>query len=231
MIPAEGRVVMVSGASRGIGLAVARALHAQGYALSLGARDPAAIPEIPGALTARYEAADRGSHAAWVEATLERHGRIDALVNNAGTSDRFSLEEGEEAALDALWAVNAKGPLFLTRACLPHLKRAGQGRVVNVASLSGVRVRNDDVAYAMTKFALMALTHATRRAGWEHGVRATALCPSFVATDLTAGVTKVTREEMIDPGDLAALVATAIALPNTAAMAEMLVNCRLEDTL
>jgi NAD(P)-dependent dehydrogenase (short-subunit alcohol dehydrogenase family) len=124
-----------------------------------------------------------------------------------------------------------KGPLFLTRACLPHLKASGNGRIVNVVSLSGKRVRNENIAYNMTKHAMMALTHGTRRIGWEHGVRATALCPSFVATDLTAGVTKVAREEMIEPGDLAELAATAIALPNTAAMAEMLVNCRLEDTL
>ena len=231
MIPPTGRVVMVSGASRGIGAAVARTLHAKGYALSLSARDPDAVPDLPGALAARYDAADRATHAAWVEATLERFGRVDALVNNAGTSNTFSIEDGEEEALDELWAVNAKGPLFLTRACLPHLKRAGQGRIVNVASLSGKRVKNDNVAYAMTKFAVMALTHATRRVGWEHGVRATALCPSFVATDLTAGVTKVAPGEMIDPDDLAELVATVIALPNTAAVAEMLVNCRLEDTL
>jgi len=77
----------------------------------------------------------------------------------------------------------------------------------------------------------MALTHGTRRLGWEHGVRATALCPSFVDTDLTAGVTKITREEMIDPADLAEMAAMVIALPNTATVAEMLVNCRLEDTL
>lgn len=67
--------------------------------------------------------------------------------------------------------------------------------------------------------------HGTRRIGWEHGVRATALYPSFVATDLTARVTKVARGEMIEPADLAELAATAIALPSTAAMAEMLVNC------
>jgi NAD(P)-dependent dehydrogenase (short-subunit alcohol dehydrogenase family) len=235
MLEPQGRVVMVSGASRGIGRAVAETLRRRGYAVSAGARDPEALARRLGAgedlLCARYEAADRASHAAWVERTVERFGRIDALVNNAGTSNRFSVEAGEEAELDALWAVNAKGPLFLTRAALPHLRAAGAGRIVNVASLSGKRVRNENVAYAMTKHALTALTHATRRIGWEDGVRATALCPSFVATDLTAGVTKVSREAMIDPGDLAELVATVIALPNTASVAELLVNCRFEDML
>lgn len=228
---------MISGANRGVGRAIAETLHARGYTISAGARDvaalEAALAPLGGArlLCARYEAGDRDSHTAWLAATLDRFGRLDALVNNAGTSNTFSIEDGDEADLDALWTINVKGPLFLTRACLPHLKAAGSGRIVNVASLSGKRVRNENIAYNMTKHALMALTHGTRRIGWEHGVRATALCPSFVATDLTAGVTKVAREEMIEPGDLAELAAMAIALPNTAAMAEMLVNCRLEDTL
>lgn len=238
MLNPEGRVIMVSGASRGIGLAIARTLLAKGYAVSAGARDPervrTGLDGAPGGdklLCARYDAADRTSHEAWLGATLDRFGRLDGLVNNAGTSNTFSIEEGEEAELDALWAINVKGPLFLTRICLPHLKAAGNGRVINVASLSGKRVRNENIAYNMTKHAVMALTHGTRRIGWDHGVRATAICPSFVATDLTDGVTKITREEMIDPKDFAEITALALALPNTAAMAEMLVNCRLEDTL
>lgn len=237
MIETIGRVVMISGASRGIGRAIALTLHAKGYTISAGARDVAAVQEalkdIQGdrLICCTYQAVDRATHAAWVEATFEAFGRIDALVNNAGTSNTFSVEEGEEADLDALWSINVKGPLFMTRACLPHLRASGQGRVVNVSSLSGKRVRNSNVAYAMTKYAVMALTHATRQSGWEEGVRVTALCPSFVATDLTADVVKVGRAEMIDTGDLAEVAAMVIALPNTAAIAEILVNCRLEDTL
>ena len=237
MIESDGRVVLVSGASRGIGKAIACALHAKGYCVSAGARDVAALEDALAdlggerLLCARYEAADRESHAAWVEATIERFGRIDGLVNNAGASNTFSVEEGEEADLDALWAINVKGPLFMTRACLPHLRASGQGRIVNVSSLSGKRIRNSNVAYGMTKFAVMALSHATRQTGWEDGVRVTALCPSFVATDLTADVVKVGRAEMIDADDLAEVAAMVIALPNTAAIAEVLVNCRLEDTL
>ncbi len=237
MLEPEGRVIMVSGASRGIGRAIVERLHSRGYGVSAGARDPKALEKSlahlagPRLFIGRYDAALRETHASWLDATLARFGRLDGLVNNAGTSNRFAIEHGEEADLDALITVNIKGPLFLTRICLPHLRACGAGRIVNVASLSGKRVRNDDIAYAMTKHALMALTHGTRRIGWEDGVRATALCPGFVATDLTASVTKISRSEMIDPNDLAVLAETVIALPNTASMAEMLVNCRLEDTL
>ncbi|WP_328809270.1 SDR family NAD(P)-dependent oxidoreductase [Roseibium aggregatum] len=237
MLSPDGRVIMISGASRGIGLAIARTLLGKGYCVSAGARDVEKLsvalsgPWQDRLLCCRYDAADRSSHQAWVDRTNERFGRLDGLVNNAGTSNTFTIEEGEEEELDALWATNVKGPLFLTRLCLPYLKECGSGRVINVSSLSGKRVRNENIAYNMTKHAVMALTHGTRRIGWDHGIRATAICPSFVATDLTSGVTKVSREEMIDPDDFAEITALALALPNTAAMAEMLVNCRLEDTL
>ena len=235
MLEPKGRVVMISGANRGIGLAVATALHAKGYSLSLGARDPKKVDTLLAAadrvLTHAYDAAKPGSDEAWVAATMARFGRIDGLVNNAGIAPVAQVEDADETNLDALWTVNVKAPMRMIRLALPYLRKAGTGRIVNISSLSGKRVKNENAGYAMSKFALMALTHATRRIGWDDGVRVTAVCPSFVATDLTSGVTKVSRSEMIDPGDLAEVVALALALPNTAAIAEMLVNCRLEDTL
>lgn len=235
MLSPADRVVMVSGANRGIGLAVARCLHAKGFRLSLGARDRAKLDAALGdldrsrILTAAFDARDRAGCEAWVEQTAGHFGRIDGLVNNAGIALNVAIEDDDEAAYDAMWEVNVKGPLRLIRLALPHLKKSGSGRIVNVASLSGKRVKNAYAGYAMTKFALMALTHAARRVGWDDGVRATAICPSFVATDMTANVTALPRAEMIQPADLAELVATALALPNNAVVAELLVNCRLED--
>ncbi len=237
MLAPDGRVVMISGANRGIGLALANVLYAKGYTLSLGARDPDGLAAATAAmdpariLRARYDAADWAVQAAWVDATVARFGRIDALINNAGISVDVTLRDADEPALDAIWAVNCKAPLNMIRCALPHLEAGGAGRIVNIASLSGKRIANDNVAYGMTKFAVMALTHAARRIGWDKGVRATAICPSFVRTDMTADVVKVAREDMIDPADLAELAATVIALPNSAAVAELLVNCRLEPML
>ena len=238
MLDPKGRVIMVSGASRGIGRAIAECLLGKGYSLSLGVREPTALREslrsIADAqrlLCSRYVAEDRATHETWLAETLNRFGRLDGLVNNAGVIVTFSIETGDEEDLDYLWTVNVKAPLFMTRLCLPHLRAAGSGRIVNVSSLSGKRVSNENVAYHMSKYALMALTHGSRRLGWEDGVRVTALCPGFVRTDMTAGTDRIGREEMIDPDDLAELAAAVIALPNTAAVAELLVNCRLEDTL
>lgn len=237
MLAADGRVIMVSGANRGIGQAVARALYGHGYRLSLGARDPAALAAASAAfdpervLQQPYEARDRVAAETWVTATAGCFGRIDGLVNAAGILLPVDLEEDAEERYEALWAVNVMGPLRLTRLALPYLRASGRGRIVNLASLSGKRVVGVNAGYAMSKFAVVALSHATRRVGWEDGVRVTALCPGYVATDMVAGVSDPPAEAMIQPADLAELVATVLALPNTAAIAELLVNCRLEDTV
>jgi len=226
---------MVSGANRGIGLAVARCLQARGYRLSLGARDADSVRTALGAaddarvIAVTFDARDRASCAAWVERTVRHFGRIDALVNNAGITLPVGIEDDDEAAYDEMWDINVKGPLRLIRLAMPQLRKSGSGRVVNISSLSGKRVKNANAGYAMSKFALVALTHSVRRLGWDDGVRATAICPSFVATDMSAQSSALPRDDMIQPADLAELVAMALALPNNAAVAELLVNCRLED--
>lgn len=227
---------MISGASRGIGLAIAKELRAQGFALSLGVRRPEAIAPLfaddgPEVFAQAYDAADRGAAEAWVAATLARFGRIDVLVANAGIAPFVGLEEGSDEALDDLFEIDVKAPFRLLRAALPALKVSGSGRVINVASLSGKRVMGLNAGYQMAKHAMVALTHAVRRVGWDHGIRATALCPGFVATDLTAHTTDLAPQEMTSPEDLARLVATVVQLPNTASVAELLVNCRYEHML
>jgi NADP-dependent 3-hydroxy acid dehydrogenase YdfG len=201
----------------------------KGYSLSLGARDAAAIViDGKAVMSHRYDATDAASNEAWVAATVARFGRIDGLVNNAGVALDAAIEDADEIAYDRMWEINVKGPLRMTRLALPHLRACGSGRIVNIASLSGKRILNDGAGYAMSKFAVMALSHATRRAGWDDGVRVTAICPGLVATDMTRNWTDVPRGDMIDPADLAELAATALALPNNAVVAELLVNSRYE---
>lgn len=229
------RVAMISGASRGIGLAIAGELARRGHAISLGVRRPSSVPDElrnapAGCLVHAYDAADRNGHRSWIDATVARFGALDTLVNNAGIAPNITLDNGTDAALDEIFEINVKAPFRLIQAALPHLKASGHGRVINVASLSGKRVYGLNAGYQMSKHALVALTHAVRRAGFDHGVRASALCPGFVATDLTSGVVDVPRAGMIDPKDLAILAATLIELPNTASIAELLVNCRYEHT-
>ena len=160
--------------------------------------------------------------------TVEKFERIDCLVNNAGIIEPVSVndEKDNEEALDKMWTVNVKAPLSTTRLALPHLRKSGSGRVINVASLAGKVVYGSSVGYSMTKFAAVALSHATRQGGWDDGVRCTALCPGYVATDMTSAVESISIDDMISPDDLAELVRTVISLSNTASVAELVVNCR-----
>ena len=234
-IPPAGRVVMISGANRGIGLSVARRLHADGYKLSLGARDPdklaAAVSDLGGeVLQCRYDAEDRPSAAFWVEATAARFGRIDGLVNNAGVLRSFPFDQPDEAQLDEMWAVNVKGPYFLSLAALPHLRRTGQGRIVNILSNSGLRYAGGVPGYAMSKFAATALTHVLRYGAWEDGVRVCGLCPGAVDTEMSRTNAPFPGEKT-DPDTLAVIVAMALSLPNSASIATMPINYALESVV
>ena len=236
MIEWDGRVVMVSGANRGIGLQIARRLAADGATLSLGARgldelaDATADLADDRVLRHRYDALEDRSDHAWVEATLERFGRLDGLVNCSGILESYTLEHGEDAVLDRMFAVNVKAPLRLTRLALPHLRACGHGRIVNLSSLSGIRVANDEVGYAISKFGVSALSQATKRAGWEDGVRVTNLSPGFVATDMPLALdADLDLSTAVQPEDLAVLVSTVMCLPNTASIGQLNVACRFES--
>jgi len=236
-LTADDRVIMISGANRGIGKAIAKRLFMEGYCVSLGARNVDTILDTTRDMhpdrfcKSRYAVSDTDTAYAWIEATFEKFGKIDGLVNNAGVIFPFSLEDEDEETLDKMWEINVKGPLRLTRAVYPYLKRSGKGRVINIASLSGKRIKSANIgAYAMTKHAVLALTHATRYNGWEHGIRCTAICPGFVATDMTHNVTSVPQDQMTRPESIAHLTAMILALPNTASVAELPVNCVLEST-
>jgi NAD(P)-dependent dehydrogenase (short-subunit alcohol dehydrogenase family) len=230
MLDPKGRVVMVSGASRGIGAAVVQRLLADGFHVCAGTRSDLSLSHA-NLHRACYEATDAASAPAWVAATLARFGRIDAVVNAAGINPVWRLLDEDETNADAQFLVNAKAPLRVVRAAWAHLVACGHGRVVNIASLSGKRVgASDNAGYQMSKFALVGATHALRKAGFAHGIRATVLCPGYVRTDMTAGA-KFPREAMTDAADIGALVAQLLVLPDNAVVAELLVNCRLEDTL
>jgi NADP-dependent 3-hydroxy acid dehydrogenase YdfG len=232
MLSSAGRVVLVSGANRGIGFAIANQLYDTGFTVSLGARDLASLEPLTSAWTADrfcshiYEAEDHGTHQRWVDGTVARFGRIDGLVNNAGIQIPIDLDDADDdMELDRLWAVNVKAPLSATRKAMPFLRQSGSGRVINVASIAGKAVFDSGIGYSMSKFALVALSHATRHAGWEDGVRCTALCPGYVSTDLTTEVASIAQQDMIEPGDIAELVVTVMRLSNSASVAELTVNC------
>jgi NADP-dependent 3-hydroxy acid dehydrogenase YdfG len=230
MLEVGNRIVMVSGASRGIGRAVVERLLTSGFRVSAGLRDPSRLAESERLMAHRYDAEDAKSPISWVNATVARWGGIDAIVNTAGINPKVRVSDEGENELDEMWRVNVKGPLRLVRATLPHLAVCGHGRVINLGSLAGKRV-GSNVGYAMTKFAVVAFTHGIRREGRAAGIRATVICPGYVATDMTLNDDEIPRHEMSQPGDIAGLVETALMLPNNASVSEMLVHCQFEPML
>lgn len=230
MLTADGRVVLISGASRGMGRAVVDRLVASGFKVSGGMRDPSKLENSNSVLSCRFDAEEKGSAEAWIAETIARFGRIDAVVNAAGINPKVRVTDDGEDELDQMWRVNVKGPLRVVRAAFPHLAASGKGRVINIGSLSSKRVASN-VGYAMSKFAVLALTHGIRREGRDAGIRATVLCPGYVATDMTVGETEIARHDMSQPEDIAVLVETLINLPNNAAISEMLVHCQYEAML
>ena len=177
-----------------------------------------------------YEAGDVEAEQRWVDAALARFGRIDALVANAGIMIPKTVIEADDYDIDALMAINVKAPRRLAKAAWEALCATGHGRVIILASLSGKRVKSAGAgSYSLSKFAAVALAHAIRQAGFDRGVRATAVCPGFVATDMAAALTDRASDLLTQPDDLARIIAMLIALPNSASVAEFAVNCQLEE--
>ena len=235
----ENRIILISGASSGIGLATAKYLLNEGYTLSLGVRNIEKTKELlskfksKNYIVNKFEATELKTIDSWVENTVNNYGKIDGLVNNAGILKIISFDEGEIEDLNELWQVNLVAPFYLTKLCLPHIKKTKNGRIINIASTDGKRYRESvSVGYSMVKHALVSMSHATRIEGWDDGVRVTALCPGAVETNLLNGIPGVTSsKDRLNPDTIAYAVAYILSLPNTASVSELPMNTRLESTI
>jgi 3-oxoacyl-[acyl-carrier protein] reductase len=216
--PLEPRTVLITGGSRGIGYATAEAFVAAGARVAICAQDPARLEQAARALARRGEvlarAADVRSYKAMhmlVQEVLERWGRIDVLVNNAGRAwaGMFAMQapEGIEADLD----VNVKGVLLGTRAVLPHMLERASGIIVNLSSGAGQVGFAGLATYCASKFAVLGFTEALAREVGPAGVRVYAVCPGRVATDMQVQVSG--RRIGVPPARVAAAI-VKLAGPN-----------------
>jgi len=186
----DGKACIVTGATRGIGLATARLLHGEGARLLLVARDGDEVARVAGELGAEWITADvtvADDAERIVAACEERFGAVDVLVNNAGTSFVRPLEELTDDDWQGQWELNVMGPMRLMRAAAPRMAEAGGGRIVNVCSSSGKRPSLTNVAYSVTKAAQLSLSrhYADRYVG--DGVLVNAVAPGPVTSPLWLG--------------------------------------------
>ena len=219
------RSALVTGGSSGIGLAIARMLADEGYALTLAARQPDKLKAV---------AAELGAHAVTVDVTNEtdceravvvhvaQHGGLDILVNSAGVATTGGIEEQDIKRIDLQLDVNLRGLILVTRAALPHL-RESRGLIVNIASIAGTGPVASLPVYAATKAAVISLTHSLNEALDADGVRVHALCPAFVDTPM-ATVSGLPGEEMIQPEDCAEVVRLLLRLSPRARIPQVVIE-------
>lgn len=191
----EGRVVLITGAAGGFGALAARRFAAEGARLALSDLQAPDAPE--GALTEAVDVSDEASLAAHTAVALDRFGRIDVAINNAGIGQALSPITATGAAeFDRIMAVNARGVFLGMKHQLPPMIEAGRGAILNVASAAGLVGAGHMAAYAASKHAVVGLTRAAADEVARHGVRVNALCPSFAATSLFEGMAEAVVERM-----------------------------------
>jgi NADP-dependent 3-hydroxy acid dehydrogenase YdfG len=212
----EGKVAFVTGASRGIGAAVARALSDEGAAVGLASRSGDDLGLANGVgLECDVRNVSQVEDA--VARTVERFGRLDICVANAGVGSYHTLVDTPLAHLEEMIDVNLKGTIYAARAAIPHLVASGAGDLVTVASEAGRRGLPGEAVYCASKFGQVGLTRALDHELREHGVRCTNVCPGGVATDFALedgyGRTTDVLEGMMSAEDVAEVVIFCITRP------------------
>jgi NADP-dependent 3-hydroxy acid dehydrogenase YdfG len=216
MTTLQGKAALVTGASRGIGRAVALALAKEGVSLGLGSRSGDDLG-LDGAVAQPCDVREPDQVESIVNATVERFDRLDILVANAGVGAYGPFLELPSDQLEEMIDVNVKGTIYSVRAALPYLLESGEADLVTVASEAGRRGLPFEAVYCSSKFAQVGFTRALDHELREHGVRCTNICPGGVATDFAMGRGRTPEmpelSGMMTPEDVAEVVLFALTRP------------------
>ena len=233
-----GKVVVITGASSGLGEATARLLSAQGATVVLGARRVDRLQTLVAELTAgggkalalATDVTQAAQVKALVDAAVQTFGRVDVMVNNAGLMPHSPLERLKISDWDQMIDVNLKGVLYGIAAALPYMQAQKAGHIINVSSVAGHKVRPGSAVYAATKHAVLALSEGLRQEVKPYNIRTTVVSPGAVDTELVNSVTepdiaanvRKMYEIAIPPESFARMVAFAISQPDDVDINEIL---------
>ena len=234
-----GKVVVITGASSGLGEATARLLSAQGATVVLGARRVERLQKLVDELTANggqafalaTDVTDHNQVKSLVDAAVRKYGRIDVMINNAGLMPHSPLERLKIDDWNRTIDVNIKGVLYGIAAALPHMKQQKAGHIINVSSVAGHKVTPNGAVYCATKHAVRALSEGLRVEVKPYNIRTTIISPGAVATelpdsitepDVAAGISKFYKEYAIPADSFARAVAFAMSQPEDVDINEIL---------
>jgi len=233
----KDKVVVITGASSGLGEATARLLARDGAKLVVGARRLERLQALTEELGLGKDAAVQTDVTQYaqvkrlVDRAIQLHGRIDVIINNAGLMPHSPLERGKVQDWDQMIDVNIKGVLYGIAAALPYMKEQRSGHIINVSSVAGHLVRPGSAVYAATKHAVRVISEGLRQEVKPHNIRSTIISPGAVATELPNSVTEPDVAESvrelyarvaISPDSFANMVAFAISQPEDVDINEIL---------
>jgi NADP-dependent 3-hydroxy acid dehydrogenase YdfG len=231
-------VVAVTGASRGIGRAVAAALAVRGVRLALLARSGEALAELASELKERGAAdvlvqagdvGDPSTAAAWISSILDRWGKLDALINNAGVGIMKPIVDLSDEDWDTVLATNLSGPFRLIRAALPAMREAGAGHIVNISSVAGEVGFAGGGAYCASKFGLQGLSECLMQEVRREGIKVTIVGPGSVATRFDAKEPGEDAAWKIPPEEIARTVIYALEAPTGSMATKIQVRPTLQN--
>jgi 3-hydroxybutyrate dehydrogenase len=187
MTTLEGKVAVVTGAASGIGRAIAERLATDGARVVIADLNQEAGEAAAAEMGARFVQVDLSQAADCynlIEDTVAQFGTVHILVNNAGFQHIDAIDEFPDAVWEKMLAVMLTAPFLLTKACWPHMRKQGWGRIINIASVAAVRGHPFKAGYVTVKHGLLGLTRTTALEGGAHGITANAVCPTWVQTPL-----------------------------------------------
>ena len=225
----DGKVALITGASSGIGKAVAEAFAREGASLILVARRiddlETLANSLPNAIAIQVDVTQEDQVQSAFATTMVQFGRLDILVNNAGVFDGGPLHELSLEAWEKVIAVNLRGPFLCTREAMKIMREQKGGRIVNIGSISAHRVRPNSAAYSTSKHGIVGLTQVTALEGREFGISCGCLHPGNVAVERLAA----RQEPSMQPSELAEAVLAMAALPPHITMLETIVMPMHQD--
>ncbi|MCX7942054.1 MAG: SDR family oxidoreductase [Dictyoglomaceae bacterium] len=235
MISLKGKIALITGASRGIGRAISKALAQEGVNLAINSRAEEGLLILKNELKdfgidillCPFDLKDPKAPKLIIEKVIEHFGKLDILINNAGIALAKPIMETKEEEWDEIIAVNAKAPFFLCKYAIPYLKKSDMPTIINISSVVGTKGYINQGAYTASKHALMGFTKVLAQEVHDDGIRVHVIAPGGVATDLvTIMRPDIEPETLIKPEEIADIIIFLLKFRGNAVIDE--INVRRE---